>query len=94
VNSNTKNFFAASLLFFNHDVHDEHDEWLPPRHDAKRRYQAQSVLIGVVRRGKIKPEQRSCENVNITSYYSLLKAEKSVPIRSIRFIRFPIMLLW
>jgi len=70
LNGNTKNFFAASLLgFFNHDVHDDHDEWLPPQHDAKRRFLSAKRIKRRgrrVRRGEIKLEQRSCE-LNITS---------------------------
>jgi len=36
-------FRSFPALFCNHDVHDEHDEWLPPQHDAKRRYPARSA---------------------------------------------------
>ena len=36
----------------------------------------------------------AAKNVNITSYYSPVQAEKSVFIRLVRFIRFAILPLW
>jgi hypothetical protein len=68
-------FRSFAALFCNHDVYDEHDEWLPPQHDAKRRYPARSALIVVLVVYvvvKLSLSSEAAKNINITSYYSLL----------------------
>jgi len=37
---------CSDLIY--HDVHDEHDGWLPPQHDAKRRYARSASIVVLV----------------------------------------------
>jgi hypothetical protein len=76
VKSNTKNFFAASLLFFITTTYTTSTTILRSAldNDALRRVVAVAIRRARrVRRGEFNHEQRSCKNINITSYHSLLE---------------------
>jgi hypothetical protein len=84
VKSNTKNFFAASLLFFITTTYTTSTTILRSAldNDALRRVVAVAIRRARrVRRGEINHEQRSCENINITSYHSLLSHTFFVVLR-------------